>query len=152
MTFALTHFFHAHTHALALWTAGAQKRVTPGAIVSLELRLGGNIFPFSAGRSLQLIGNVANANDVRLSLNKSETEALGFGVYFVRRSDAKRWEITVGDAAAAEAGEEISIKSLPCGVRCTAAERHLHPMVCARPGWQGATLHMVLVSHAADAQ
>jgi hypothetical protein len=22
LTFALTHFFHAHTHALALWTAG----------------------------------------------------------------------------------------------------------------------------------
>ena len=24
MTFALTHFFHAHTHALALWTAGTK--------------------------------------------------------------------------------------------------------------------------------
>ena len=25
MTFALTHFFHAHTHVLALWTAGRRK-------------------------------------------------------------------------------------------------------------------------------
>ena len=122
--------------------------MTQGAEVAVELwREDGTVFRMHSSRPLFTIGNKANPNDVRLSLNEPQAKDLGFGVYF-ERTKTPRWEITVGDAAEAEVGGDVPIKSLPCGKRCTKEEaRRLFPMICQKPGWEGATLHLVLIAH-----
>jgi hypothetical protein len=86
---------------------------------------------------------------VRLCLNKKFTEELGFSVYFTRTT-TPIWRIAVEDASEVEVGGEITLKELPCGERCQQSERWKYPMDCAKPGWEGATLHMYLVSHAPE--
>lgn len=135
---------------------GPPSEFVPSAIVRFELRSGVRVWraEFDAATPpLQLSHDSASYADDLLALNLRQATILGFEAYFKNAPAARQMVLRFRrtDVERASVDGDIPLRALPTGLRPAAGVKH-PPLVCARPGWGGATLHVVLVEQVCQQQ